>query len=254
MAPPLAVNRHDRIRERLAEQGSATVADLAEDLDVSRETIRRDLKVLAERGELHIVHGGATRRSTNDLPPVLRSTDNANGRVAIARTAMALVEEGSVVLLDCGPTALAVAEALAVKTHLTVITNGIANAALLARVPGFRVVMLGGEVNAVEDGTVGIDTMEMLRNYRVDIAFISAGGLASDGQPTDFSRVAAEQRKLMIAAAKRAYFLVDSSRFDCETPVRIEGVDQAAGIIVDLAPASPLAEAVEARGLEMLVA
>jgi len=254
MSRPLAVNRHDRIREQLIEQGSATVADLARDLDVSRETIRRDLKILAERGELNIVHGGATRRATSELPIVLRPADNANGRIAIARAATALVEEGSVVLLDCGPTALAVAEALAVRTQLTVITNGIANAALLARVPGFRVVMLGGEVNAVEDGTVGIDTMEMLRNYRVDIAFISAGGLASDGQPTDFSRVAAEQRKMMISAAKRAYFLVDSSRFDCETPVRIEGVDQAAGIIVDSAPGASLAEAVEARGLEMLVA
>lgn len=254
MARPLAINRHDRIRDRLGEIGSATVAELADDLNVSRETIRRDLKLLSERGELDIVHGGATRRvAAGEQATNLRLPDNASGKATIARAAASLVEDGMVVLLDSGATALAVAEALSAKSRLTVVTNGLANAALLARVPGFRVVMLGGEVDATDEGSVGIDTMDMLKNYRVDIAFVAAGGIAADGQPTDFSRVWAEQRKRMIGAAKRAYFIVDSSKFERETPVRIEGIDSATGIIVDQRPDGALASAVSARGLEMLV-
>lgn len=254
MARPLAITRHDRIRMMLAESGSATVSDLASALDVSRETIRRDLKLFANRGEVTIVHGGASLRASGERAPDLRAADNPAGRSAIARAAAALVEDGSVVLLDSGATALAVAAALTTKARLTVITNGIANAALLAPVPGLKVVLLGGEVDAASEGSVGIDTMAMLRNYRVDIAFVAAGGMAADGQPTDVSRVWAEQRKQMIAAARRAYFLVDSASLDRETPVRIEGSDEAIGIIVDQRPQTALAQAVSERGLEMLVA
>jgi DeoR family glycerol-3-phosphate regulon repressor len=255
MARPLAINRHDRIRDRLDGDGSVTVAELAEDLRVSRETIRRDLKLLADRNELDIVHGGAVRRTVpGEAPSALRLSDNGGGRAAIARAAAGLVEDGMVVLLDSGATALAVAEALTGKHRLTVITNGLANASLLSRVPGFRVVMLGGEIDSTDEGSVGIDTMDMLKNYRVDVAFVAAGGIAADGQPTDFSRVWAEQRKRMVTAAKRAYFIIDSSKFERETPVRIEGIDGATGIIVDQTPHAPLVTAVAARGLEMLVA
>lgn len=258
MARPLAVNRHDRIREQIDAAGSATVGSLATQLGVSRETIRRDLKLLADRHELDIVHGGATRRSGGEPPPVQRVTptgiNNANGRAAIARAAANLVADGMVVLLDSGPTARLVAVALAGKRHLTVITNSLVNASRLARVAGFRVVMLGGEIDAADECSVGIDTMDMLRNYRVDIAFLCAGGLTADGQPTDTCRLWAEQRQRMIKAAKRAYFMVDSSTFECETPVRINGIEAATGIIVDAQPSRQLSQAVFDRGFDMLVA
>ncbi|QCI65700.1 DeoR/GlpR family DNA-binding transcription regulator [Phreatobacter stygius] len=254
MARPLAVNRHDRIRERIEITGSATVGELASELGVSRETIRRDLKLLADRRELDVVHGGATRRLGVEPSLAQRQADNTAGKAAIARAAAALVEDDMVVLLDSGTTALLVAEALTSKSRLTVITNGLANALLLARVPSFRVIVLGGEIDAADEGSVGIDTMDMLRNYRVDIAFVAAGGLAADGQPTDFSRLWAEQRQRMIAVAKRAYFMVDSSKFERQTPVRITGVDNATGIIVDIAPSRQLSQAVSDRGFDMLVA
>jgi DeoR family glycerol-3-phosphate regulon repressor len=254
MARPLAIDRHDRIRGRLDRTGSITVADLADELNVSRETIRRDLKLLADRGALDIVHGGAARRGTAEIPAPVRTTSNLAGRSAIARLAATLVTDGMVVLLDTGSTAFAVAEALAAKDRLTVITNGLAHAALLARVPGFKVILLGGEVDAAAEGAVGLDTMDMLRNYRVDIAFITAGGLSADGQPTDVSRLGAEQRKRMIAAAQRAYFILESSALQRDMPVRIEGLDSATGIIVDRQPEQHVASAVSARGLEMLVA
>lgn len=229
-----------------------TVSGLADMLGVSRETIRRDIKLLAERGEATIVHGGASIRGGETAH--LRLRDNPTGRSAIGKAAAGLVEDGNVVLLDSGATALAVATALTARARLTVITNGIANASLLAQVPGFRVVLLGGEVDAANDGAVGIDTITMLRNYRVDIAFVAAGGLAADGQPTDVSRVWAEQRRQMIAAAPRAYFLVEAASLERDAPVRIDGVDDATGIIVDRAPEPDVAEAVKARGLTMLVA
>lgn len=258
MARPLAVNRHDRIREQIEAAGSATVGSLAAQLGVSRETIRRDLKLLADRQELDVVHGGATRRAGMEQNLVRRlaptPADNAAGRAAIARAAANLVSDGMVVLLDSGPTARLVAEALASKQRLTVVTNSLGNALLLAHVPGFRVVMLGGEIDAVDESSVGIDTMDMLRNYRVDIAFLCAGGLTADGQPTDTCRLWAEQRQHMIKAAKRAYFMVDSSAFERETPVRINGIEEATGIIVDTPPSRQLSQAVFDRGFDMLVA
>ncbi|MEI8145171.1 MAG: DeoR/GlpR family DNA-binding transcription regulator [Alphaproteobacteria bacterium] len=253
MARPLAVKRHDRIIDAITTTGSVSVADLADDLNVSRETIRRDLKMLASRGQLDIVHGGATRRLAQEPALSKRMTENADGKSQIGRTAASLVEDGMVVLLDSGTTAQAVAEALVGHLDLTIITNALSSAVILSRVKGFKVVMLGGEVDPIDEGTVGIDTMDMLRNYRVDIAFVACGGVSEDGQPTDYTRLWAEQRRRMVAAAKKTFFIADAEKFGRETPIRIDAMDGAAGIIVDDMPSPTLAAQIQARGLEVVI-
>ena len=252
MARPLAVKRHERILEQVSRTGAVSVAALSDELTVSRETIRRDLKMLADRGQLDIVHGGATRRIAVEPSMAYRMAENTIGKSAIAKAAVRLVDNGMVILLDGGSTALGVADALVAKRDLTVITPSLGAALVLSRVPTMRVVMLGGEVDPTEEATIGIDTMAMLNHYRVDIAFLAAGGLSYDGQPTDFSRLAAEQRRRMAGIAEKTYFLVDRSKFGRETPIRIDALDSVTGIIVDEDPAPYLADALSRRRLEVL--
>jgi DeoR/GlpR family transcriptional regulator of sugar metabolism len=254
MARPIAARRHDEILKRIARTGTVSVEELARRFGVSRETIRRDLKALADRGRVDVVHGGAARREAVEAGFDERSQENIEGKAAIGRAAAALVEDGMVVLLDSGTTILEVARALSAKRNLTVCTNGLANAQLLCRVAGTRVHMLGGEIDATEEAAVGVDVIAALDRFRVDVAFVGAGGLSHGGEITDYVRAAAEQRSRMLLAAGRAYILVDHTKFGRLTPIRIAEAERAAALIVDRAPPVMMAESLERRGLSTIVA
>lgn len=250
----LAARRHDEILKRASATGAVGVGELAAVFGVSRETIRRDLKFLAGRGALDVVHGGAARRDPREPALAERLAENAAGKAAIGRRAAALVQDGMVVMLDCGTTTLAVAHALQDKRGLTICTTGLAIAQLLCRAPGARVHLLGGRVDPAEEATSGIDVLEGIGRFRVDLAFIGGGGLAPDGEVTDYTREGAEQRGRMIGTAGEAWFVLDRTKFDRLTPVRIPGFAAAAGLIADAAPPEAVRTSLAARGKALLLA
>src|SRR5829696_4456590 len=254
MTRPIAARRHDDILKRIEATGTVSVEELSRKFGVSRETIRRDLKALAERGRVEVVHGGAARREVVEPALGQRSRENVQGKAAIGRAAAELVADGMVVLLDSGTTTLAVARALRAKQNLTICTNSLPIAQLLCRVPGTRVHMLGGEIDPTDEAAVGVDVIEALARFRVDVAFIGAGGLSEDGGVTDYTRTGAEIRARMLKAAARAYLVIDSEKFGRLTPIRIPGADAAAALIADLAPPRAIADEIASRGLELIVA
>ncbi|MCF6125278.1 DeoR/GlpR transcriptional regulator [Mesorhizobium sp. M7A.F.Ca.CA.001.07.2.1] len=253
-ARALAPRRHEEILRRLGAHGSVSVAELAGFFDVSRETIRRDLKLLSDKGQLGIVHGGAARFEPSEPAMSLRSQENARGKAAIGRIAAGLVKDGMVVFLDSGTTTLAVAQAMTDLRDLTICTASLPIALLLCHVSGMRVHMLGGEVDPGEEAASGIDMLEAMARFRVDIAFLGGGALSPDGEVTDFTRAGAEQRSRMIALAAKTYFVLDSSKFAKLTPLRIPNFQHAAGVIVDAKPQADIAEALARKGPELMVA
>ena len=104
MVRPLAVRRHNEIVQRLRAAGSVSVGELASTFGVSHETIRRDLKLLADQGHLDVVHGGAARRGMMEPSISQREGENAEGKAAIARMAAGMVKDGQSVLVDSGTT------------------------------------------------------------------------------------------------------------------------------------------------------
>ncbi len=250
----LAARRHTEILRRLAAAPAVGVAELSAFFAVSRETIRRDLKALARRGALAVVHGGATRRETHEPALDHRAAENAAGKAAIGRLAAGLVQDGMVVLLDSGTTTLAIAHALRERRELTICTGSLAIAQILCRVPGFRVYLFGGEVDANDEATTGIDVIDAVGRFRVDIAFLGGGGITADGEVTDYQRTGAELRSRMVAAATQAWFVLDRSKFGRLTPARIAAFWTAHGLVVDAPLPVPAQEALAARGLRVLVA
>lgn len=251
MPRPLAVRRHDEIIRRLRAAGSVSVGELADAFAVSHETIRRDLKMLADQGHLDVVHGGASRRGVMEPALSQRQTENAEGKAAIARAAVKLVPEAGTVLLDSGTTTGAIAMELVGRRGLTICTNSLSIAALLCRVPGNRIYMLGGEVDGNDEATIGIDVASAVGNLRVDVAFVGVGGFAEDGEPTDYSRSAAEMRGKMILSG-RTYLVADETKFLRRTPFRIPHFEQAVGMIVDRLPGEPLNGVWKKRGLTLI--
>jgi DeoR family transcriptional regulator, glycerol-3-phosphate regulon repressor len=251
----LAVGRIDYILQSLDMTGSVSVADMSSILGVSRETIRRDLKALAEQGRLNLVHGGAAKRAIADEPSLAtREAANAAGKAAIGAAAARLVANGMVVLIDSGSTTLSLAAALANHSDLTVITNSLPIALLLCRAPGVKVITLGGDIQPNDEAAFGIETMAALAHYRVDLVFLGVGGISPEGEFTDYTRLAAEQRHLMMKSGKEVYVLADHSKFDHGTPVRIAPVPQIAGLIFDAPPPARMARVFAQQQWRVIVA
>lgn len=255
----LAVDRINYILQSLDAAGSVSVADLSETLGVSRETIRRDLKALAGQGRASLVHGGAAKLHIAEpslAEPSLAAREAANsaGKAAIGAAAARLVENGMVVLIDSGSTTLGLAAALRNHSNLTVITNSLPIAMLLCRAPGVKVIVLGGDVHPNDEAAFGVETMTALSHFRVDLVFLGVGGISAEGEMTDYSRLAAEQRHLMMKSGKKVYVLADRSKFERGTPVRIAPVPHIAGLIVDAPPPASIARACLEQRWEIIVA
>jgi DeoR/GlpR family transcriptional regulator of sugar metabolism len=250
----LAITRIDRIRQTLDAAGSVSVASLAGTLGVSRETIRRDLKLLAGQGRANLVHGGAARRTVTEPALATRAAANASGKAAIGRAAASLVSEGMVILIDSGSTTFGLAAALAQRTDLTVITNSLPIALLLSRSPGMKVIALGGEIDANDEAAFGVETIAALGHFRADLAFLGVGGISADAELTDYTRLAAEQRHAMMKAARSVHILADHTKFERDTPVRIAPVAHIAGLIVDQPLPESIARAAAGQRWQVMMA
>jgi DeoR/GlpR family transcriptional regulator of sugar metabolism len=250
----IAIRRKQHISQALDMTGSVSVSDLAEKLGVSRETIRRDLKLLASEGRASLVHGGAASSLAAEPSLASRVAENAAAKAAIGREAASLVEDGMVVLIDSGSTTSGLGTALAARSALTVLTNSLPIALTLCRAQGIKVIMLGGEIDPNDEAAFGVDTLAALAHFRVDITFVGVGGISAEGELTDYSRLAAEQRHLMMKAARKVYVLADHSKFERSTPVRIAPVPQIEGLIVDGPPPESIAGAAVAKRWSVILA
>ena len=250
----LAEQRHQYILAQVTRNGALSVAELVRELNVSRETIRRDLNTLAGRGLIVTTHGGALSGDRREPDLDVREAANASAKRAIGERAAELVPDGASLIIDSGSTTQAVARALTGRHRLTVYTNDWRIALLLGRRNDNRVTLLGGELSENEDATFGLDTVHQLTQYHADFSFVGAGGISPDACLTDYTRMAAEVRSRMIAAANLVVVVADNSKFGRVTPVRINGFESARYLVTELAPERALAKAIAACGPELLIA
>src|ERR1700752_763587 len=194
----LAEQRQSLILAMVDQRGSLSITELQRKLKVSRETIRRDLLLLADRNALRKTHGGALSLVRSEPEISVREEINADAKRAIGRLAAAAVHDGASVVLATSSTVQRVAEALLVRQGLTVFTNSIAICGKLSGHNKNRVCLLGGEVQAINGATLGRDATSMLAHYFADFAFVGAGAIAPDGWLMDFTREEGELHGLML--------------------------------------------------------
>jgi DeoR/GlpR family transcriptional regulator of sugar metabolism len=119
---------------------------------------------------------------------------------------------------------------------------------------GVRVHILGGEINAIEESSSGIDVLQAAENFRFDLAFLGTGGVTINGEITDFTRNGAELRSRMAVNAGEAWFLASAEKFGRMTPLRVAHFEQAAGILTDRQPEALFVSALSDKGLIVRVA
>lgn len=251
----LAATRHEAILRRLDEARSATVEELGARLDVSRETIRRDLKLLAGQGLLEVVHGGALRRERREAPFAERRMANREAKAAIATLAAGLVADGMSVLLDSGTTTEYVARALvqAGRRRLTIHTISVEAARICTALPEGRVRLIGGDFDGDDDATAGPEMQRVLARLSVDIAFVGVGAIDEQGELTDYTRLAATTRGLMLRAAEHPYLVGDGSKLGRRLASTVPEEERAAGLLTDRTPPAAVAAGLAAKGVAVRV-
>jgi DeoR/GlpR family transcriptional regulator of sugar metabolism len=183
----------------------------------------------------------------------LREVINVDVKRTIGRRAASLVPDGASVILAGGSTVQAVAESLLARHGLIVFTNSIGVCRKLAGHNKNRVHMLGGELDAINGATLGRDTTSMLGHYFADFVFIGAGAISPTGWLMDYTREEGELHSLMLQSARTAVIVADHSKFNRYAPVRVDNFEKVTHLVTDKRPETPLANALAALSLEVLV-
>jgi len=235
------------------QRGSLSITEIQRQLKVSRETIRRDIVLLADRNALRKAYGGALSIERSEPEIAVREEMNAEGKRAIGRLAASLVPDGASVILASGSTVQSVTEALLSRQGLTVFTNSIVNCGKLAGHNKNRVYMLGGEVQAINGATLGRDATQMLSHYFADFLFVGAGAISPTGWLMDYTPEEGELHSQMLQSARTKVVVADHSKFNRYAPVRVDNFAKVTHLVTDRQPEEPVAPLLAALPLELLV-
>jgi len=246
--------RHSQILRILDGEGTVTIAALAGRLGVSSETVRRDLRPLAERGSVVRMHGAVgLAGQLGEAPFLRRMRDNAAAKQAIARHLAATVRSGDSLMLDTGTTTSFLARALVGHQRLTVVTNSTDAARILATTGGNRVFLAGGEMRGDSGAMLGAAACDFARRYAVGLAVISAGAVDAGGV-MDFDPDEADFARVVLARGTRRVVLTDHSKFGRRGLVGVCGLDGFDELVTDRAPDGTIASALAAAGGRLVVA
>lgn len=249
-----AAERQDAIVREARNSGRVEVSLASEKLGVTPETVRRDLTVLEQRGLLRRVHGGAlpvmqTEREPNILTRLQHGEAEKN--LIAQRAIQELPSQGSI-LLDSGTTTLALARILPADLGLSVVTNSIHIAAVLANRKDIDLHLLGGKIREVTGAAVGSWALGALHDTQVDAAFLGANGFSVDHGVTTPDLAEADVKRAMVACARRPIVLAESSKAGRIQFQRFARIDDIAMLITDSNLDDETAEDLDAEGMEVV--
>lgn len=250
----LAEERQNHILLLVNSHRSISITEIQRRLNVSRETIRRDLLALAEQRKLRKTHGGAISLESQEPEMAVRQITNVVGKRAIGRLAASMIPDGASVILAGGTTIQSASDAMQSHHSLTVFTNCIASSMKLSGRNDNRVHLLGGEIRPQNQSCLGRDSTQMLSNYFADFALVGAGAISPNGLLMDFSREEAELHGLMLRSARTVIVLADHQKFGRYAPVRVESIDKATYLVTDREPEPEMAETLSSLAADVLVA
>lgn len=247
--------RHSEILRLLQDEGTITIADLADKLGVSLETVRRDVKPLSANGSILKMHGAIGLPAVvGEAPFERRMRENAEAKRTIAKAVAATIRDGNSVMLDTGTTTSYLARELLGHRRLTVVTNSSDIARTLATVNGNKVYMAGGELRSDSGAAFGVSAIEFVSRFAVAHAVISAGAVDAANGVMDYNLEEAEFARTVLARGQRSVVVTDHTKFGRQGLVQVCGFAGFGELVTDRAPPADLAEALAAAGTELTVA
>lgn len=233
--------------------GSATVEQLAEELAVTLQTVRRDVQRLAEAGTLTRFHGGVRVPSstTENIAHQQRQRLHSQGKACIARAIAQQVPNDCSLILNIGTTTEAIAAALLQHSGLRVITNNLNVATILCSNPSFEIIVAGGVVRPRDRGIVGEAAVDFIRQFKVDIALIGISGIESDGSLRDYDYREVKVAQTIIEHAREVWLAADASKFNRPAMVEVATLSQIDRLFTDAEPPAPFPSLLDDAGVRL---
>jgi DeoR/GlpR family transcriptional regulator of sugar metabolism len=248
----LKEERQQYILERLKHDGKALASDLETALKVSEDTIRRDLRELAELGLLQRVHGGALPRSPAATTYHVRHSRPNSTKIALAIRAVQLIRSGQVIILDGGTTTLEVAQHLPSDLHATIITNSPPVAVALSEHPLVEVIVIGGTLLKDSVVTVGSATVEALYNVRADLCMLGICSLHPEVGISVPDYEEAHVKLAMITNSAEVVALASSEKLGTAAPHVVAPLSELTHLITDADVPDDVLQPYAALGITIL--
>lgn len=252
----MKVKRQDEILKLLDENRMIKAGDLAEQFNVSLETIRRDLAELEAMRLIRRVHGGAIHYTEYGIEPdyAFRTNENYNEKLQIGKKAAELVNDGDSIIIDIGTTSLEMAKFLKGKKDLTVLTNSIKIAYELMTEKEISVILLGGNVRLGEGTTSGFWSEEMIDSFCVDKLFLGVGAIMTEYGVMDYHIEETNLRRHFVKRAKTIIAMADYSKFGIKALNHVCRIEQLDYLITDEKADKKVVKELQELGVKVIMA
>ncbi len=232
----LAAQRREFLLARLARDRRVVAKDVAAELGVSEDSVRRDLRDLAAAGLCQRVYGGALPASPATADYTTRRRVEVDSKQRVAAAAAALVKPGDTVILDGGTTALAVARTLPADLRATVVTHSPTVAVALAGHPEVEIFLLGGRLFRHSMVACGAAAVEAAQTVHADLFLLGVTGVHPDAGLTTGDADEAAMKRALARRAAETYVLASAEKIGAASPFAVVPLSAVAGIVTDAEP------------------
>lgn len=248
--------RQTRLIEEVRAHGSASIEALAEQFQVTLQTVRRDVQRLSEAGLLARFHGGVRLPSstTENIAYRQRQALHASGKARIARAIAQRVPNGCSLIMNIGTTIEAVARELLHHRGLRVITNNLHVASILIDNPDCEVIVAGGVVRSRDRAIIGEATVDFIRQFKVDIGLIGISGIEADGSLRDYDYREVKVARTIIDHSRQVWLAADHSKFNRPAMVQLAPLADIDMLFTDALPPDTFEPLMAQAGVECVVA
>ena len=214
-------------------------SSLCTEINVSEDTIRRDLQELAEEGKVIKVHGGALSHSFNQVYFPTNGVYSQNEKQIIAKKAIALISNGMFVLTSGGTTIMELARSLPPQLKATFISGSIPAILEYMHHPNIEVILIGDKISKNSKITVGSEAIAKIKQMKADICFLGTNAIDAEHGITDNDWEVVQLKKAMIESSKKVVCLSIAEKINSVQPIKVCGLDEIDLLITELAPDDP---------------
>jgi DeoR/GlpR family transcriptional regulator of sugar metabolism len=227
-------------------------SSLCTEINVSEDTIRRDLQELAEEGKVIKVHGGALSHSFNQVYFPTNGVYSQNQKQTIAQKAVAFISNGMFVLTSGGTTIMEMARLLPPQLKATFISGSIPAILEYMHHPNIEVILIGDKISKNSKITVGSEAIAKIRQVKADVCFLGTNAIDAEQGVTDNDWEVVQLKKAMIESSKKVICLSISEKINSVQPIKVCGLDEIDMLITELNADDPLLKPYIDAGVEVV--
>lgn len=226
--------------------------DLSQHINVSDDTIRRDLMELAEAGKLIKVHGGALSPSFHHGHHTSREVYSYTQKKIIAQKAASLIKDGMFILTGGGTTIIELARALPLGLHATFISGSIPAIFEYMNHPNIEIIVIGDKISKNSKITVGLEAISKIRQIKADLCFLGINALNMENGVSDNDWDVVQIKKAMIESAQKLVCLTIAEKINSQQPIQVCEPQKIHTLITELPPDDPILEPYKLAGINVL--